>query len=356
MNREIKRKFAKLLKKVKLLVPQSPNKPTRIIGGEASGILNWNDLLYGQWYEIYRKLLAQFWTPFELSMGDDMKQWQQLSEAERQAFLRIIALLAILDSVQPNYLSKVKDYISDSAVKALITIIEQQEVVHNHSYSYVLASVEKESVQNRAFEMARTEEKIYKRNTLIIDLYEELDENPSLEVLCKSLLASIVLEGINFYSGFAFFYNLARNQKMLKTSTMISYINRDEMTHAYFITVLFKLILEENPEVNANGELNEFANDLFRQAVDMEIEWSEYVLSEIEDIDMREMSDYIKYRANKCLNMIGFDSIYEGVSENSMPWIRVFTDENTNQGKTDFFEQKSRQYAKVTDENGFDDL
>jgi ribonucleoside-diphosphate reductase beta chain len=289
-------------------------------------------------------------------MIDDAKMWSRLSESERQAFLHIIGLLSILDSVQPKYLSAIKEYVTDPSAQALLSVAEFQEVVHNQSYSYVLASIEKREVQNRAFEMARTQKEIYERNKLIIDSYEEFRVNPTMKNFCKSLLNSIVLEGINFYSGFAFFYNLARNNKMVKTSTMISYINKDEMTHAYFISMLFKLILSENPHLNANNELEKYAHELFHKATELEIGWSKYALAEIEDIDLNEMADYIKYRANKCLGMVGFAELYEGVSENSMPWIRVFSDENMNLGKTDFFENKSRQYAKVSDDNGFDEL
>ncbi len=344
------------LDKVKLLTPEFPNKPNAIVGGEASGILNWNDLKYDQFYEIYRKLLSNFWIPSEINMSDDIKMWKSLSEKEKSAFLNIIGLLSILDSVQPNYLSRVKEYITDTSASAIISIIEQQEVVHNHSYSYVLSSIEKKDEQDRAFEMARTIPEIYKRNKHVIDVYEEFSNNPTLETLCKSLVASVCLEGLNFYAGFAFFYNLARNQKMVKTSTMISYINKDELTHAYFITSLLKLIMQEHPELNENGGFNSFVDKYMKEAVELEIEWSKYALSDIEDIDLNEMADYIKYRANKCLNMMGFEAIYEGVSENSMPWIRVFSDENMNAGKTDFFENKSRQYTKVTEENGFDEL
>ncbi|MGC8035491.1 ribonucleotide-diphosphate reductase subunit beta, partial [Salmonella enterica] len=83
--------------------PSHPNKATSIINGKASGILNWNDIKYSHFYDIYKMLLGNFWTPFEINMSDDIKQWHTLSERERDAFLHIIGLLSILDSVQPNF-------------------------------------------------------------------------------------------------------------------------------------------------------------------------------------------------------------------------------------------------------------
>jgi ribonucleoside-diphosphate reductase beta chain len=87
----------------------------------------------------------------------------------------------------------------------------------------------------------------------------------------------------------------------------------------------------------------------------LEIEWSHYVLNGVEGIDLEEMEGFIKYRANKMLRMIGLSEIYPEHVNNPMKWIRAYVD-NFDGTKTDFFEQRNRQYTKVTDLNGFDDL
>jgi len=136
---------------------------------------------------------------------------------------------------------------------------------------------------------------------------------------------------------------------------MISYINRDELEHGRFISELFRATLSENPELN-NEELIEWVYKQFKESVELEIEWSEYVLADIEGIELEEMHGYIKYRANKMLRLIGLEEIYPEYVENPMKWIRAYAD-NIDGTKTDFFEQKSRQYVKVNAvDNGFDDL
>lgn len=343
------------LRKVKIFEPLQANKATKIVGGEASGIVNWNDLKYPQIYEKYKQLLSVFWTPFEINMTADIKQWGQLSEKEQESFLRINSLLAILDSVQPAYINKIADYITDPSIKHCLYVIGQQEVIHNHSYSYILSSLVPLKVQNSTFEEGRTDEMILKRNKYIMDAYNEFNENPTLENLCKTLVYSTILEGINFYSGFAFFYNLARYQKMVKTSTMISYINRDEMLHSDFIATVLRAILGENPEIDEDGKFSEFVYEAIGKAVELEIEWSEHVLSGLEGIDLYEMKQYIQYLGNKRLRVLGLDDLYEA-EENVMPWINVFGDNSLGNSKSDFFENKSREYTKATDDNGFDEL
>src|SRR5699024_9530584 len=226
--------------------------------------------------------------------------------------------------------------------------------VHNESYSYVLSSVVSLDEQNESFQLGRTDPVLLKRNDTIMRQYNAFVEEPSIENILKTCVYTALLEGMFFYSGFAFFYHLARQHKMVGTSTMISYINGDELEHGRFIAELFRATLNENPDINT-AEFADWVYDQFRESVDLEIEWSRYVLADIDGIDLDEMAGYIKYRANKMLRMMGLSEIYPDHTENPMKWIRAYAD-NFDGTKTDFFEQKSRQYTKTSDLNGFDDL
>ncbi|MFT4414872.1 ribonucleotide-diphosphate reductase subunit beta [Fredinandcohnia humi] len=342
------------LSKIKLLNPTFPNKSTGIINGKSSGLLNWNDIAYPQMYNLYQTLLANFWKAQEINMQDDLKQWDFLSSAEKDVFLRINTQLASLDSLQTPTMSQVMDYVTDSSFKAIFAVISQQEAVHTESYSYILSSLVPLQVQNERFNQAKADPIVQKRNQLILDAYEAFRENPTPQTLFRLAINSINLEGIYFYAGFAFFYHLARQQKMLKTSTMISYIQRDEMQHAYFIAQFVRILLTENQELN-NPENREYVYQAIGQAVELEKEWARYILKEIDGIDLDEFEEYVEYLANKRLRQLGFKNLYEERS-NPMPWIQVFSDEMMNETKSDFFEQRSRTYTKVSQSNGFDEL
>lgn len=344
----------KTLNKIKLLNPEYPNKSTGIINGKTSGLLNWNDIAYPQMYDLYQTLLSNFWKAQEINMQDDIKQWDSLSETEKDVFLRINTQLASLDSLQTPTMSQVMDYVTDSSFKAIFAVISQQEAVHNESYSYILSSLVPLQEQNQRFNEAKDDPIVQKRNKLILDAYEQFRNEPTPIHLFKLAVNSINLEGIYFYAGFAFFYNLARRQKMLKTSTMISYIQRDEMQHAYFISQFIRILLTENPELNT-GENVDYIYRTIGEAVELEKEWSRFILKDIEGIDLDEFENYVEYLANKRFRQLGLKNLYPE-RENPMPWIHVFSDEMINETKSDFFEQKSRTYTKVTQSNGFDEL
>lgn len=342
------------LTKIKLLNPEFPNKSTGIINGKSSGLLNWNDIAYPQMYDLYQTLLSNFWKAQEINMQDDIKQWDGLTVTEQDVFLRINTQLASLDSLQTPTMTQVMDYVTDSSFKAIFAVIAQQEAVHNESYSYILSSLVPLNEQNERFNQAKSDPIVQKRNQLILTAYETFRENPTPLHLFQLAVNSINLEGIYFYAGFAFFYHLARQQKMLKTSTMISYIQRDEMQHAYFIAQFVRILLTENPELNTQDNID-YVYKTIGKAVELEKEWASFILKDIKGIDLQEYEWYAEYLANKRLRQLGLENLYVDRT-NPMPWIHVFSDEMMNGTKSDFFEQKSRTYAKVTQSNGFDEL
>ncbi|RDU35209.1 ribonucleotide-diphosphate reductase subunit beta [Neobacillus piezotolerans] len=342
------------LQKSKLLNHDEPNRSTGIINGHSSGLLNWNDIAYPQMYDLYQTLLSNFWKAQEINMQDDIKQWDSLSAIEKEIFLRVNTQLASLDSLQTPTMSQVMDYVTDSSFKAIFAVISQQEAVHNESYSYILSSLVPLSEQNRRFNEAKADPIVQKRNQLILNAYEQFRQTPSPQHLFELGVNSIILEGIYFYAGFAFFYNLARQQKMLKTSTMISYIQRDEMQHAYFISQFIRILLAENPQLNTEKNV-QYIYGSISKAVELEKKWAGAILKDINGINLAEFEGYVEYLANKRLRQLGLKNLYEDI-DNPMPWIHVFSDEMINETKSDFFEQKSRTYTKVTQSNGFDEL
>jgi len=333
----------------------APNRSTGIIGGQSSNVLNWDDVRFSWAYPMYKNMLANFWIPSEINMANDLRQWKELTSEEQHSFKKIMGLLAFLDSIQTDYSGKVADYLTDSSLTALMQVLSFQEVVHNQSYSYVLSSLVDKQEQDEIFEYWKHDEILLERNAFIAEGYKKFTEEKTVDAFLRSIVYDVVLEGLFFYAGFAFFYNLARNQKMVSTSTMINYINRDEQLHVNLFVHIFKETLNENPSYNTD-ELYEFVTNTFREAAELEIKWGSYIIGDrFEGLSMDEIEAYIKFMANKRCKELGAEKPFEGYSKNPLKWIKAYKD--VNSGKSDFFEQKSRQYTKVDyQDNGFDDL
>ena len=91
-----------------------------------------------------------------------------------------------------------------------------------------------------------------------------------------TIVANYILEGIYFYSGFSFFYTLARQGKMTATSTIFKYINRDEVTHLILFQNILRELRHERPDLFTKEQDAHIA-DMIRQGAENEIKWGQYI-------------------------------------------------------------------------------
>ena len=161
-------------------------------------------------------------------------------------------------------------------------------------------------------------------------------------------MANYILEGIYFYSGFMFFYNLSRNGKMPGSAQEIRYINRDENTHLWLFRKMLLELQEEEPELFSEKAVAGLRL-MMMEGVAQEIAWGHYVISdEVPGLNRQMVSDYIQYLGNLRWTSLGYEPLYPGLEQEpeGMEWVSQYA--NANLVKTDFFEARSTAYAKST--------
>ncbi|AOR22446.1 ribonucleotide-diphosphate reductase subunit beta [Clostridium taeniosporum] len=318
----------------------------RIINGNTTNLNDFNNMKYTWASEWYRQGMNNFWIPEEINLSQDLKDYKKLLPEERTAYDKILSFLIFLDSIQTANLSNINSYITASEINLCLTIQSFQEAVHSQSYSYMLDSICSPEERNEILYQWKDDEILLKRNKFIGDLYNEFINNPNEYNLIKTLMANYILEGIYFYSGFMFFYNLERNGKMPGSAQEIRYINRDENTHLWLFRNIIKELQNENSESFTTDLKNEL-REMMRTGVENEILWGHYVIGDkIQGINKKLIEDYIKYLGNKRLKEIGLEPLFSGYDENPATWVDIVA--NSNSVKTDFFEAKSTAYAKVS--------
>lgn len=324
-----------------------------MIGGNTTNLREWNRIKYDWANVLYRTMLNNFWIPEEISLNEDVKQFPFLTSGERNAFDKIISFLNFLDSIQSENLPNLSRYISAPEVSSLLNIQAFQEEIHAQSYSYILDTVTNPVTRDKIYDEWREDKHLLERNRFIADIYQRFSDEPTETNLLYTLVANYILEGIYFYSGFSFFYTLARQGKMTATSTIFKYINRDEVTHLIlFQNVLKELKVERGDLFTEESE--KVIYEMMETGVRHEIEWGQYVTNdEIMGINNHLIDQYIKYLSNLRLQAIGMKPLYPEIDKHPMPWIEGFS--NINNTKTDFFEAKVTNYTKAAAFN-FDDL
>ncbi len=320
----------------------------RMIGGNTTNLNDFNNIKYPWTSDWYRQAMNNFWVPEEISLAQDLKDYPKLSVHEKSAYDKILSFLIFLDSIQTANLPRISEYITANEVNLCLSIQTFQESLHSQSYSYMLDTICSPEERNEILYQWKDDKHLLDRNTLIGNIYNEFTTSSDKKTFLKVLMANYILEGIYFYSGFMFFYNLSRNGKMPGSAQEIRYINRDENTHLWLFRNIIIELQKEEPELFTDENIN-MIKDLLKQGVEQEIEWGKYVIGDnIPGLSSKMVEDYILYLGNLRWSGLGYGTLYEGHNEEpeDMKWVGQYS--NANMVKTDFFEARSTAYAKST--------
>ena len=320
----------------------------RMINGNTTNLNDFNNMKYGWVSDWYRQAMNNFWVPEEINLTSDVKDYPNLPEEERRAYDKILSFLVFLDSIQTANLPAVAEYITANEVNLCLSIQAFQEAVHSQSYSYMLDTICEPQKRNEVLYQWKNDAYLLERNTFIGNLYNEFQKKKDTDTFLKTVIANYILEGVYFYSGFMFFYNLGRNHKMPGSAQEIRYINRDENTHLWLFRNMILELKKEEPGLFTNVKVDDY-REMIREGCEQEIRWGHYVIGDaIPGLTKEMITDYIQYLGNlRCTNL-GFKKLYEGHDEepSSMSWVSQYS--NDNLIKTDFFEARSTAYAKST--------
>lgn len=320
----------------------------RMIGGNTTNLNDFNNMKYSWVSDWYRQTMNNFWIPEEINLSQDFKDYPRLDKAEHTAYDKILSFLVFLDSLQSNNLPTVSEYITANEVNLCLHIQAFQECIHSQSYSYMLDTICSPEERNDILYQWKTDEHLLNRNKFIGDCYNEFHEKRDKFSLMKTLIANFILEGIYFYSGFMFFYNLSRNGKMSGSAQEIRYINRDENTHLWLFRSIILELKKEEPDMFTPDRIKVY-EDMMREGVRQEIAWGQYVIgNDVQGLNEQMVSDYIRYLGNLRWSGLGFGFLYDDNRKEpeNMKWVGQYS--NANMVKTDFFEAKSTAYAKST--------
>ncbi len=320
----------------------------KIIGGNTTNIFNLNNVKYTWANKLYRAMMENFWIPEKVDLSADINDYKNLTKEESRAFDGILSFLIFLDSVQTNNVPHISDYITSPEINLILAIQTYQEAIHSQSYQYIIETILPKETRNYIYDFWREDDVLFERNKYIAQIFQNFLDSPNEENFKKVLIANLLLEGLYFYNGFNFFYNLASRHKMHGTADIIKYINRDELLHV----VIFKRII---PEVITDKDTT-WIHDMFQTAVKQEIQWTNHIIgNSILGISKDATDKYTKYLANTLLEQIHLKHLFPGYSENPYTHLEKIAD-TTGKGdiKANFFESTVTSYNQSSAVDGWD--
>ena len=326
----------------------------RMVGGNVTNLFNLNNVKYQWANKLYRLMMENFWIPEKVSLFDDKRAYDELTPAEQKAYDGILSFLVFLDSIQTNNLPNISDYITAPEVNLILAIQTYQEAVHSQSYAYIIESIIPAAKREEIYNKWREDKVLLERNKYIAEIYQDFIDNRNDKNFARVLVANFLLEGLYFYNGFNFFYNLAARSLMIGTADEIKYINRDELTHCVIFANIIKEIRQERHDFFNDDEIYE----LFAKATEQEINWSNHIIgNRVMGITPETIEQYTKFMANKRLKEIGMQPLFEGFDSNPYKQLENIADTNgAGSVKGNFFEANVSSYNQSTAIEGWEEI
>ncbi|GAA7341773.1 ribonucleotide-diphosphate reductase subunit beta [Helicobacter pylori] len=313
----------------------------KIFGGNPTSMFDLNKIKY-QWADhLWKTMLANTWFAEEVSMNDDKRDYLKLSVEEKIGYDRALAQLIFMDSLQTNNLiDNVNPFITSPEINLCLVRQAYEEALHSHAYAVMVESISANTEE--IYDMWRNDMQLKSKNDYIAQVYMELAKNPTEENILKALFANQILEGIYFYSGFSYFYTLARSGKMLGSAQMIRFIQRDEVTHLILFQNMINALRNERADLFTPQLINEVI-EMFKKAVEIEASWGDYITQgKILGLTSSLIEQYIQFLADSRLSKVGIAKVY-GV-QHPIKWVESFS--SFNEQRSNFFEARVSNYAK----------
>ncbi|MGE4419149.1 MAG: ribonucleotide-diphosphate reductase subunit beta [Sulfurimonas sp.] len=313
----------------------------RIFGGNPTGIFELNDIKYQWAYNLWEMMLNNTWFPKEVDMTRDVSDYKQITDVEKAAYDKALSQLIFMDSLQTNnIMDNINPYVTSPEINLILVRQAYEEALHSQSYAVMVDSISANSKE--IYDLWRRDMMLKSKNDAIAAVYDELSKNPTEHNFVKACFANQILEGIYFYSGFAYIYTLARSGKMLGSAQMIRFIQRDEVTHLVLFQNLINSLRKERPDLfteQLKGEVIE----MFKEAVRLETDWGRYITGgQVLGLTDAIIEQYIQYLADDRLSSVGFAKLYNVA--NPIKWVDDFS--KFNDQKTNFFEGTVANYSK----------
>ncbi len=316
----------------------------RIFGGNSDGMINFTKMKYQWALNLWDTMEGNTWFPKEVQMTGDAKDYKYLTAPEKRMYDLVLSQLIFMDSLQTNNLmDNINPYITAPEVNACLSRQSYEEANHSKSYAVMVESISDNT--DEIYNMWKNDVKLREKNNFIADTYKNLTadgEDITDEKIVLALFANQILEGLYFYAGFAAMYALGKSGKMLGSSQMIRFIQRDEVTHLLLFQNMINSVRKERPDL-FTPELEEKVRVMFRKAVELESSWGTYITQgQILGFTDKIIEQYIQYLADKRLDAVGYKPEYN--VKHPIPWVDGYA--SFNDQRTNFFEGNVVNYSK----------
>ena len=290
-------------------------------------------------FEYFKRQREMFWTPDEVSLADDVKDWnQKLTDGERNLLTQLFRFFTQGDiDVSEGYIDNYLPVFKKPELRMMLTAFADMEMTHIHAYSLLLETIGMPEIEYQAF---REYEEMEAKHQYLMNTRAGGAEGTALDLAKFSAFG----EGLQLFSSFAILLNFPRHNKMRGMGQIVAWSIRDESLHVEGMIKLFHAFIDDHPHLWTDA----FKAQIYqccRDMVNLEDRFIDLAFEQgpMEGLTPEEVKQYIRFIADRRLLQLKLKPNY-GVSENPLPWIMPMI---SGQEHANFFEVRATEYAKV---------
>ena len=286
-------------------------------------------------WKMYKKAEANFWTSEELDLSKDLTDWGKLNDNEQYFIKMVLAFFAASDGiVNENLVDRFCNEVQILEAKFFYGFQVAMENIHSETYSLLIDTyIKNQAEKTKLFNALDHFPSIKKKADWAIKWINDKDSSFATRVI-----GFAAVEGIFFSGAFCSIFWLKKRGLMPGLCHSNELISRDEGLHTDFAVLMYhNLVNKPSPE---------HVQDIIKDAVSIEKEFiTESLSCELIGMNKSLMSQYIEYIADRLLLTLGLEKVYH--SENPFDWMEMIS----VQGKTNFFEKRVGEYSNKANPN-----
>ena len=296
---------------------------------------------YNDVWDMYKRSIDSFWHTGEISLAQDLNDWNKLSDDERQFIKMILAFFSSSDAlVTDNLGTRFMNEVQPSEARAFYAFQIAIETIHSEMYSILIETYIKDSAEKETlFQATQNYPCITKKFNWAKKWLDDDESN-----FAARLVAFAIVEGLFFSSSFAAIYWIKKRGLLPGLTFSNELISRDEALHTEFAVLLYSKIQHRLS--------SDQIYTIMKEAVDIEKEFiTEAIPCRMIGMNSKLMCQYIEFIGDRLCLQLGYNKLYN--SQNPFDFMELISVES----KVNFFERTNSEYAlanKMVDDTIFD--
>jgi ribonucleoside-diphosphate reductase beta chain len=283
-------------------------------------------------YQKYKEHVAVFWTPEEVDLAKDSRDWARLTDNERHFIKYVLAFFAGSDGiVMENLATRFMREVQSAEARQFYSCQAFIESIHSEQYSLLIDTYIQDNEEKAHLFRAIEEIPCIAKKA---DWAKRWIESPTASFATR-LIGFAAVEGIFFSGAFCAIYWLKERGLMPGLTLSNEFIARDEGLHTDFACLMYEHIV--------NRLTQEEVHTIISEAVSIEKEFiTEALPCSLIGMNSVLMAEYIEFVANRLLKQLGYAPLFPN-GKNPFDFMERISIE----GKSNFFETRVSQYAKA---------